>query len=198
MSEPWSDPVPEPLDINQLSIVDAVPEHVVPNHYASGTPSTEDKPKRKTVRERLMEATAGKSTVEPRNVRPRKEKRSVPNRPGQFVEPLTDFYNGIAMVVMPFEPELSMTMVSPYKAPTEEEPNPPSVNERCAKAWDEAAQRSESVRRMLDGFLTVNVWGTLIAAHAPILLVLAKNHTPLGAKFSPATAMEDMLRREAS
>jgi hypothetical protein len=140
-----------------------------------------------------MKRKSTKDNAPPRRVTS-KQRKTVPNIPGQFVEPVLDFYNMVALVMMPFDPELSMTMVSPHKAPSDEDPNPPSVNEKCAKAWDEAAQKSESVRRMLDAFSTATVWGALAAAHVPIVALVVKNHTPLGAKFDPAAAMEAMLK----
>jgi hypothetical protein len=193
----FDDQRPPPLDLSSLTAT-PIPEipHTVPDHYAS-TPSGKPPPEPPlTIRERLMGAKKP-AAVKARNVKPGRPKRSVPNVPGQFIEPLTDFYNGVALVAMPFDAELSMTLIGPCKPPTEENPKPLTVAENCAKAWDEAAQRSESVRRMLDGFLTVSVWGTLIAAHAPLLMIVAKNHTPIGKKFDPAAAMEAMLRKQA-
>lgn len=172
---------------------------IVPNFRAS-----DDSPHRTATREppltlgeRLRGMRAGKAE-KARNVKLPKEKKSVPNVPGQFIEAVEDFYNLMGMVAMPFDPEFAMTMVSPHKEPTPENPEPPTVAHRCAVAWDEAAQRSESVRRMLDSFTTATVWGALAAAHAPLLLILAKNHTPFGARLDPARAMEDMLRKRAA
>lgn len=172
---------------------------VVPNFRAS-----EDSPHRTqtakepplTMRERLQGLR--NDSTKPRNVKLPKEKKSVPNVPGQFVDAVEDFYNLMGMIAMPFDPEFGITMVSPHKEPTETEPEPPTTAHRCAVAWDEAAQRSESVRRMLDNFTTVTVWGALAAAHAPLLMILAKNHTPFGARLDPARAMEDMLKRRAA
>lgn len=188
MTEPWQEQTPEPLDLASLSITDApAPEHIVPNHWAS---STVDKPeaKRRTVRERLMGATK----TQPRNVKPPKERKHVPNRPGQFVEPVENFYNTVAMVLMPFKPEVSMVIMSPAGPSTEDVPEPPTVARNCAIAWDEAAQKSESVRNFLDSVMTVGIVGQLIAAHAPILIAAMP-----ASKFNPAAAMEEMLRRRS-
>ena len=113
---------------------------------------------------------------------------------------LTDFYNGVALLAMPFDPELTMVMTGPCRSPKEDESpdKVPSVAENCARTLDEAAQHSESLRRMLANFTTVSVWGAVIAAHLPILAIVAKNHTPLGEKADPAKAMEAVLRREAA
>lgn len=181
---------------------DFTPYHdtpVVPNHHATedGPQRTSTKEPPLTLRERLNGMRTGKDD-RARNVKLPKEKKHVPNVPGQFIPAVEDFYNLMGMVAMPFDPEFAMTMISPHTEPTAENPDPPTVAHRCAVAWDEAAQRSESVRRMLDNFTTVTVWGALAAAHAPLLLILAKNHTPFGARLDPARAMEEMLRKRAA
>ena len=184
MTDPF--PEPEPLDLTGLTAtpLPLFDPFTVPNHRASDGASTEDAPK-STVRERLMGRTRT-TTEKPRNVKT--TKKVVPNVPGQFIEPLTDFYNGLAMAVMPFKPQVSMTLISPCREPRDEsDVDIPTVAENCARAWDEAAQRSESVRRMLDGFNGVSVWGGLIAAHMPLVMALG---------FNPAGAMENMLKRQ--
>lgn len=190
-------------DVDSTPAPDFVPYHTDsdPDFIAPDFTASSDSPNRTrtqepplTLRERLQ-GMRDKTSDKPRNVRLPKEKKSVPNVPGQFIEPVEDFYNLMGMVAMPFDPEFSMTLMSPHKEATAEEPEPPTVAHRCAVAWDEAAQRSESVRRALDRFTTATVLGTLVAAHAPLLLVLAKNHTPFGARLDPAKAMEDMLRK---
>jgi hypothetical protein len=188
---------PEPL--SERDFFDLTPEtvpfeRVVPNHKATVDSDTpiEEPPKRSPLRDRILKGSSDK----PRDTRAKPAKKSVPNVPGQFVEPLTDFYNGAAMLLMPFKPAVSMAIIGPARTPTQEEleqsADIPSVAENCARAWDEAAQRSESVRRMIDGFLTVGVWGALIAAHVPILVAVAGDNP----KFNPAAAMEAMLRKQ--
>lgn len=184
MTDPFTEP--EPLDLSGLTATPAPfpSPFVVPDHRASNDSSTQDSPKQ-TVRERLMGRTRT-TTEKPRNTKP--AKKSVPNVPGQFVEPVTDFYNGLAMVLTPFKPQVSMALLSPCREPRDEsDVDIPTVAENCARAWDEAAQRSESVRRMLDGFNGVTVWGGLIAAHMPLVMALG---------FNPAASMESMLKRQ--
>lgn len=184
-SPEWTEPE---LDLSSLNVVPAdAPEFVVPNHRATADPSTVE-PERKSVRDRLM---GTKTKTEPRNVKVPKPRKVVPNRPGQFIEPLETFYNTMAMVLMPFKPEVSMVIMSPAGPSTEDGVEPPTVARNCAVAWDEAAQRSEVVRNFLDSFTTISVAGKLLAAHAPIALAL------MPPRFSPAQAMEDMLKRRA-
>lgn len=194
---------PQPLDLDSLSIVDAPAEHVVPNHHASSDDvpwnlpkdppwGTENKPKRRTVRERLM-GTKSKEDTPVRDVRPSKPRKSVPNKPGQFVEPVENFYNLVAMTLMPFRPQVSMAIMMPTAESTEDGIEAPTTAHNCAVAWDEAAQKSEAVRNFLDSFMTVGVVGKLIAAHLPIAMAAMPNNS----KWNPAAAMEEMLRRRA-
>lgn len=184
---------PPPLDLSTLTATAVEPPpHVVPNHRA-GDPSTpEPKPRNGGLRAFID----GKRETKARNVKPSRPKKSVPNIPGQFIEPLTDLYNGLAFVAMPFKPSVSMALLAPSKKPTEDNPTPLTVAENCAKAWDEAAQRSESVRRFLDSMMTASVWGGLIAAHIPLAAALLEGSS-LAEKMNPATAMDAYLRRLA-
>jgi hypothetical protein len=192
----WNDgtetsPVARLFDI---PLEDSDGPHVRPNHHATVDGEVQEAPKPASpFRERFLKNKPPKDSV--RDTRPLKAQKVVPNKPGQFVEPLTDFYNTMALVAMPFKPEVSMAILGPCRPQTEDEVakdvQPPTVAENCARAWDEGAQRSESLRRVLDTFLTVGVVGTIIAAHTPIIMALA------GDKLNPAAAMEAMLRREA-
>lgn len=191
----WSD-APEPTNpvaaLFDVPVVDSDPPHVVPNHRATVDSEMQAPEPTSPFRERFLK---NKTKPVARDTRPPKTQKVVPNRPGQFVEPLTDFYNTMALVAMPFKPQVAMVILGPCRPQTEEEAardaQPPTVAENCARAWDEGAQRSESLRRVLDTFLTVGVVGTIIAAHTPIIMSLA------GDKFNPAAVMEAMLKREA-
>jgi hypothetical protein len=191
----WSDgaetnPV---ADLFNVPLEPSTPPHQVPNHHATVDGDIETPKPASPFRERFLKNKDKTTPV--RDTRPAKSHKMVPNKPGQFVEPLTDFYNTVALVLMPFKPEVSMTIIGPSRPQSDEEVRkdiqPPTVAENCARAWDEGAQRSESLRRVLDGFLTVGVVGTIIAAHTPIIMAIA------GDKLNPAAAMEAMLRREA-
>lgn len=190
------------LDLFQAPVDDSDGPRVIPNHHASFVEGDRfDTPKPASpLRERLFgkrdKAVAEKQAF--RDTRAVKARKVVPNKPGQFVEPLTDFYTMAALTLMPFKPQVSFAILGPSRNLTEDEQeNPdlaaqvPTVAENCARAWDEAAQRSERLRGMLDTFLTVGVLGTLVAAHTPIIMAVA------GDRFNPAVAMEAMLKREA-
>lgn len=190
----------DPFNFDNMTVED-VP-HRTPDHNATAGDdmSTVDRPTLRGSKPGIFgQRTTKTGAPGARNVKPGKEKRSVPNKPGQFVERVHDLYMTVALFAMPFDAEISMYLMTKTPDIVKEDGSTvegQSGAMRCAIAWDEAAQRNESVRRFLDGLLAASVWGALIAAHLPILFAIAKNHTPLGAKFDPAAAMEAMLRRQ--
>jgi hypothetical protein len=50
--------------------------------------------------------------------------------------------------------------------------------EKCAQANAKLAMENPSVRRAISGMMVVGVWGAVIAAHAPILMMLAADMAP--------------------
>lgn len=148
-------------------------EPVVPNHHA--TREDDDKPR---------PFGGVRRSREPRQAAtPRKEKPAPPYEAGQYTQALVDLYSMVAFVAMPFKPELAVTIMGPCRAPTEKEPDPPSVAENCADAWDKAAKQSPTVRRMLAAVTATTVWGSLATAHAPILAAAVAG-TPLAEKMN--------------
>lgn len=163
---------------------------VVPNHRASRDPfdpfpDVENRPTRGL---NIFKGAAktGRTPREPRAKRPTTP--PPPVNKGEFVQPLEDIYSTIAMALLPLKPTVAMAIVSPVRAQTDEELKadiqPPTVAHNCAVAWDEVAQKNESVRRVLKQMTTIGVWGGLIMAHAPILAAVMAE-TPAGAAFAP-------------
>ena len=164
---------------------------IVPNHRAGSNYTVDDVD---TVRDARTKPRA--STKE----RTRKPRKPAPPYPAEgYYDRVLEFYQGLSMVFFPFEPQVSLYLVTPetkMNPETKELEEGLSGAEKCAKAWDDAAKVSPSVRRLLETFLTVTVWGALISAHAPMVLILLKNRTPLGEKLDPAEAMEAFLKRQ--
>lgn len=106
--------------------------------------------------------------VEPKAKAPRtspKKERKVPtNKPGQFVQPLTQVYAFLGVGLMPFDAECAAAVMT--------------SGEQCAKAWDELAQKNESVRRALAALTETGAWGGVIAAHMPIAVAVLSHHMP--------------------
>lgn len=184
--------------LDDLTVVPAEP--VVPNHRASKDPF-DPSPVDGPTRGRNIFQRAAKG--EPKPSMARAKRQTSPPPPvvkGEFIEPLTDVYNTIGIALMPFKPQVAIALVSPAREATEEEKakgiDPPTVAENCARAWDEVAQKNESVRRALKAMTTVGVWGGLFMAHAPILMAVMAD-TPLGEKLNPAAGAEAFLRQQA-
>ena len=123
-------------------------------------------------------------TPKARNVKKEKTERKSPKphpnakpyRKGQFVEPLTQLYGFGSLALMPIDPQCAMTLA---KAAPE-----------CAKAWDELADQNLAVRRMLQSLTQTGAWGTVIAAHLPVLVAVLSHHYP--------NALPSMLTQEAA
>lgn len=157
---------------DDFGITDVAPEetpgHVTPDHKASRDRGSNRSP---------VFGRPGRNGPRERPKRP-----APANRPGQFVEPLTSFYTGVAMVAMPFDTECAMVVLQ-VEENTESKNYGKSRAQICAESLDQAAQKNETLRRMLDTFTTAGTWSAVLAAHAPILLAIAQHHTPLMSKM---------------
>lgn len=145
-----------------------------PDHTASA--SVTDRIKEGvTGRSRLL-GKSRSSTAEPK---PRKVRTIEPDsRPGEFVEPIADFYRLVGATLFPFDPACASVLF-------EVDENKESKNygkdraQLCAESLDAAAQKSPGLRKTLRMLTTGGVWGAVIAAHAPIAIAALQHHTPL-------------------
>lgn len=115
-----------------------------------------------------------------RKATPPTEPKATPKeKPGHFVGPLTEFYATIGTMIVPFD-QVCGTMVVRQA-------------EECATSLDRLAQENAAVRRALKSVLTTGAWGAVIAAHAPLLFVVAAHHGPksLKANIAKMTGQED-------
>ncbi len=146
---------PEPLDLSALNVEDAGPTAEVfgvPNAAAS-------RPRRRG----LFSNPAGdKAEDTPRPVR---RKPTIPKRKGQFVQPLTQMYAGLAMVLMPIDPVCANAIMQSAS--------------RCAESLDALAYQNDAVRRALHALTQTSAMGAVIIAHAPILMAVAMHHSPV-------------------
>lgn len=90
--------------------------------------------------------------------------KTVPNRKGQFLQPLTTLYMGVGGFLMPFDPVCANAILA--------------AAEQCANTWDELAYTNESVRRFLFSLTQVSVTTKLFIAHAPIMMAVMLHHVP--------------------
>lgn len=151
-----TEPIPDAPDVDFTSLhaEDAppiIPEK--PDHTASRS--------KKWGRKRDKPAGDQRDTSRPKS---RSPKRVIPNRKGQFREPLEQFYTAIGVTLMPFDPVCANAVIAAA-------PN-------CADTLDELAYRNESFRRIIFAIVNTSAIGAVIAAHLPILLAVAMHHIP--------------------
>src|SRR5688572_24564194 len=158
----------DPFDPNAFQVSDA-PEHVIPNHRAKAEPVAD------TIGGKLrgaLRGSSGRDSTKQGSAAPKlpKEAKPVPPyREGMYVEPMREFYEFLGMVLMPFRPKASMYLNMPEMLRDLDGQliEGKTGAQKCAEAWDAAAKKSPAVRRMLESFLVVSVWGTLVAVHIP-------------------------------
>lgn len=106
----------------------------------------------------------------------------IPNRRGQFVEPLQKLYGTIGIALMPVDPICANAILQSA--------------EKCAVALDELAYKNEAVRRVIYSITQTSAVGAVIIAHFPIILAVVMHHVPaaqrvmgnMGAQFAESVA----------
>lgn len=183
MTEP-----PDGFDPSKLDVT-SVP---VPNHFASaddddavrliGDPPPSPMGK---MRKRLLPGSASSGSRDQGSRKDRKipgeekVKKPVPPMPRNFVAGVEKMYVGLSLAVMPIDMEMAMAIAT--------------VAPKAAEAWEELARQNHAVRRILLAMMETTAWGTVIAAHMPIM-ILVMNRVMKG---DPRVSMlGDMLARE--
>ena len=105
----------------------------------------------------------GNATTAPRTVT-REEETRPQYRPGILVEPLTDLYRTMGLVIMPFNQATSTAFLQNA--------------EPCAQAWDELARTDPKMRAFLMSLLQTGGWAKVLVAHAPIAMAAAVSMSP--------------------
>lgn len=178
----------EPFDPNAFAVTDA-PEHVVPNHKAK----VEGEPP--TLFGKLRGGTSSRDAKKAPAL-PKAQKDIPPYREGMYIEPMRDFYEFLGMVLMPFRPKAAAYLAFPEMLrdnDTGDMIEGKTGAQKIAEAWDAAAKKSPAVRRMLESFLVVSVWGTLVAVHIPLLIGLMDK----GGEENMFAGMEAFLKQHA-
>lgn len=98
-----------------------------------------------------------------RTARP-KRKPAPRAKKGAFVEPLTELYTTLGMMLMAFDQQCATVVIKSA--------------EQCATSMDELAYQNESVRRALTAITQTSAWGAVIFAHMPIIMAVAMHHGP--------------------
>lgn len=161
------------VDFSDLKPVDVEPiEEGTPNFKAS---------KSKSAFSDLFKPRDNEPTSAPKPKPRGRPKSTAPAyRAGQFVQPLTQMYMTMGLMLMPIDKPVAEAVIQQAEA--------------CAKSLDELAKQNESVRKALITLTTTGAWGAVMVAHAPILIAVMVNHVPAVrerlAVFAPGTMPE--------
>lgn len=129
---------------------------------------------RRSRREYLFPPKDKEETKSTRTTRT-KRKPAPRAKKGAFVEPLTELYTTLGMMLMPFDSQCANVVMKSA--------------EQCAQSMDELAYQNESVRRALTAITQTSAWGAVIFAHMPIIMAVVMHHGPGGM----TTAMTNMF-----
>ena len=144
---------------------------ITPDHTAAAPKRT---PRVGTLRERFArgkgrqrDATANSPRTSrpaaPSRQRARKPKSVIPNRRGQFVKPLTQFYTALGIVWTSRDGVCGPSVVSSAEA--------------CARSIDDLAYQNEWVREVLWNLTRTGMLTKVVAAHSPILFAVGMHHS---------------------
>lgn len=123
----------------------------------SSGPKTQVPPRRERIRDRVRQPS---KKAEPK-------KKEPASKPGEFVEPLSEIYVMLGMGVGFVDHDGICGPVIATNA------------QSMATAWDELAQKNESVRRTLRKLTQGGAWAGVLAAHAPVALAIMSAHNML-------------------
>lgn len=85
-------------------------------------------------------------------------------RQGKIAKELESLYATMGTMAYPFNPRVGATVI--------QQAGP------CAEALEELARSDPRVRRALEALLTTGAWSAVIAAHLPIMVVIATEYVP--------------------
>lgn len=148
-------------------------DRVTPDHTASGgapvtEPPTREENKADSWRERVARVRGGKDggTSTPREqpaAKPGKPTPPMP-RPGSIAKPLTEMYGSLGLVVFGFDQACGTSIL---------------LNAGdAAKSLEELARVNPRARRIIVALTQTGAVSQVIAAHLPILTVIAVHHGP--------------------
>jgi hypothetical protein len=110
--------------------------------------------------------------------------QSIPNRKGQFVEPLMKMYGMAGATVMMYDPICGTAIMTSAQ--------------KCAETMDELAYQNESVRRVIWSLTRSSTFGAVIVAHLPILMAVIMHPVPAAQEAfgaMGANMMEEFLKQ---
>jgi hypothetical protein len=152
-----------------------------PDHNASADFVSDDPPKPE---KNGFSGFASRSATKPKRKAPPQAIRTlIPNRKGQFIEPLTQLYGILGTAVLMFDPVCGSAIIQ--SAP------------KCAETLDNWAHQNETVRRVIWAVTQTSVAGAVFVAHMPIIIAVSMHHIPAAQQAfgqMGADMMEEFLK----
>jgi hypothetical protein len=111
-------------------------------------------------------------------------KTLIPNRKGQFVEPLMKMYGGVGAMLMMYDPICGTAVMTSAQ--------------KCAETLDDLAYQNEAVRQVVWSLTRTSAFGAVIVAHLPIIMAITMHHVPAAQQaFGQlgANMMEEFLKQ---
>jgi hypothetical protein len=183
-----SAPDGEPLDVPSLDFTPI--EETTPDPSASAGMEPDGGPPKRNGFRAWSERTGRRP---PKSVKTDKSapswditKTVIPNKKGQFVEPLMKLYASVGAAVMIADPICGTAIVTSA--------------ESCAKTLDDLAYQNEAVRRALYSLTTTSYLGAVLVAHLPIIMAVVMHHVPAAQQaFGQvgASMMEEYVKQVA-
>jgi hypothetical protein len=179
----------EPIDPNQLSFSDMPEPDPVPNYQASESFPESEPPGPSRTPGGFRAFAQRSATKAPRAKRETKKTppmaiAAIPNRKGQFVEPLMKMYGTAGAVVMMYDPICGTAVMTSAQ--------------KCAETMDELAYQNEAVRRVVWSMTRTSTFGAVIVAHLPIIMAVVMHHVPAAQEAfgaMGANMMEEFLKQ---
>lgn len=97
---------------------------------------------------------------------PRNTTRVPQIKNGQISEPIGNIYRMIGALMMPFDPQCGMVVLQSA--------------DNAADSLENLAKTNPAVRKALLALTQTSAWGTVLAAHTPILMAVASHHFNIG------------------
>lgn len=148
------------------------PNVTTPDHTASGgqpepTPDTSqgDGWRERVARVRRGRDGGAQGFTQPSEPAPKARKTTPPMpRPGSLAKPLTEMYGSLGLVVFGFDQACGTAIIT-------------NAGD-AAKSLEELARVNPAARRVIVALTQTGAWSQVIAAHLPILTVVAVHHGP--------------------
>lgn len=159
---PTDETPPEPVayDVEPAAFPDVPDEPIVPDHEAHNVSPIDRIRRARDEREARAQSDAGKT----RKAAPKARTKVPPAGEAKLTKAMTEVYTACGIMLVPFDVECGNMLLA------NAEPQ--------AASLAKLAQSNDTVRRVLLMLTETSAWGGVLAAHLPLLAVVAYHHGP--------------------